>query len=147
MSSPKVWGRFFWTTLHISALGYPDAPSQQEAAAYRNFYVNFGKILPCKKCAANYDRHIASLPIDKALASREALFAWTVSLHNVVNREQKKSEWNLDYAKEFYINGSYNECSYDEANTLKTDVWRMILILVMIINIVVVLYSLYWLFR
>lgn len=145
MSSPKVWGRYFWTTFHIAALGYPDKPSHQDAMLYKQFFSQFGKILPCQKCAVNYDRHLAELPLDKALVNREALFAWTVAFHNLVNREQHKSEWTLDYAKEFFMSGSYNECQADDAYNLRTDMWRMILVLVMTINIVVLIYCFYWL--
>jgi len=147
MSSPKVWGKYFWTTIHIAALGYPDNPTREEMHTYQTFYKNFGKVLPCKKCAHNYERHLTELPIEKALESRDSLFAWTVSLHNLVNKEHRKSEWTLDYAKNFYISGSYNECVTDEENVLKTDVWRIILMLIIIVNIVVVIYSIILLTR
>lgn len=140
MSSPKVWGRYFWTTLHLVALGYPDNPTREDIHVYQEFYTNFGKILPCKKCMRNYERHLLELPITRYMSSRDALFTWTVNLHNIVNKEQKKSEWMVDYAKEFYLNGSYNECAVDEANILKTDVWRMLLLLMVIVNIVVIIY-------
>lgn len=141
MSSPKIWGKSFWTTLHIAALGYPNVPTPDEIAAYKLFYENFGNILPCKKCTANYRKHLTELPVTPALQSRAALFDWTVKLHNIVNTSTGKAEWNSDYTKEFYLSGSYNDCrlSYD-AQTLRTDVWRMILILMIIINIIVIIY-------
>lgn len=141
MSSPKIWGKSFWTTLHIAALGYPDNPAPDEMGAYRQFFENFGNILPCKKCMANYRQHLLQLPIAPSLKSRDSLFAWTVKLHNIVNNATGKAEWTNDYAKEFYLSGSYNDCrlSYD-AQTLRTDVWRMILICMIIINIVIVIY-------
>lgn len=126
--------------MHLAALGYPDKPTPLDVTTYEVFFTNFGHILPCKKCTKNYERHIAKLPLINALASRQALFEWTIKLHNIVNREHGKSEWTLDYAREFYLSSSYNECTVDDANILKTDVWRMILILMMIINIVIIIF-------
>lgn len=148
MSSPKIWGKSFWTTLHIAALGYPDIPTPDDVATYKLFFENFGNILPCKKCMANYRQHLSVLPVAPALKSRAALFAWTVNVHNIVNNETGKAEWTIDYAKEFYLSGSYNDCklSYD-AQTLRTDVWRMILVFMIIINILVVVYCMLTILR
>lgn len=140
MSSPKVWGRFFWTTLHLAALGYPDNPTQDDVATYSTFIKYFGKVLPCKNCTHNYERHIGKFPLANALSNREKLFAWTVDLHNIVSREQHKGEWTYEYAREFYMNGSYNECRLDESQVLKNDIWRMIMILMILVNIVLVVY-------
>lgn len=148
MSSPKIWGKYFWTTLHIAALGYPDNPSEQDKAAYRAFFEGFGQILPCKKCAKNYDQHLREIPITPALLTRESLFTWTVKLHNIVNKQTGKAQWASDYAKEFYLSGSYNDCNIaNDAASLRTDVWRMILMCVILLNIIVVVYIVMYLHR
>lgn len=110
MTSPYNWGKHYWYVIHLTALAYHDTPSMDEVATYKAFYENFGAILPCKKCRANYKRHLQELPISKALSSRQELFAWTVQLHNIVNRETGKSDWNADYAESFYLSGSYDKC-------------------------------------
>lgn len=144
MTSPKVWGRHFWTTLHVSALGYPDTATLNDMDAYKDFYTIFGNILPCKKCSSNYKRHLQELPLGREeLANRDKLFAWTVDLHNIVNRDTGKPQWNYDYAKEFYLSGNYNECHIDDPNAIKNDAWRLILIFMIILNVLVICYLVY----
>jgi hypothetical protein len=97
---PKVWGKYFWTTLHLAALGYPDVPSAEDKANYKQFFSNFWKVLPCYKCSVNYKRHLQELPIDDYLTDNLSLFQWTVDLHNIVNRELGKNEVSYEEAKE-----------------------------------------------
>lgn len=140
-TSPKIWGKSFWTTFHIIALGYPDAPTPKDIMDYKLFYEHFGKTLPCRKCSRNYESHLIELPLNKVLSNKDTLFAWTVQFHNIVNRETHKSEWTVDYAREYYLSGTYNECSnIYESQQLKNDVWRLILIFMIILNIVIILY-------
>lgn len=145
MSSPTVWGKYFWTTFHVAALGYPTDPSNTDIMNYKSFFENFGNIIPCKKCSHNYSKHLLELPIDKSLGSRDKLFAWTVALHNIVNKELSKSQWDTNYAMEYYLNGSYNDTSFkNEKVILRTDVWRILLIFIIILNMVVIIYILYY---
>lgn len=135
MGSPKTWGRHFWITLHITALGFPEAPTKEDAAKYKEFYESFGRILPCKKCATNYQRHLQDIPLTaERLESRAALFAWTVDLHNSVNKETGKLYWNKDYAHAFYISGKYNECNTDINIQV---VWKIVIIAMIILNLIV----------
>jgi hypothetical protein len=133
MTSPDNWGKHYWYVLHLTALAYPDTPSMDEVATYKAFYENFGAILPCKKCRANYKRHLQELPIDKALATRRELFAWTVHLHNIVNRETGKSDWNPDYAEGFFLSGSYNKC---KAGSYLDEKEKSIMYTMIVLNIV-----------
>lgn len=139
MSSPKHWGKHFWHTMHITALGYPESPTPEQIAAYKVFYTNFGNILPCKKCARNYAKHLQELPIEPALENKKKLFAWTVDLHNIVNRETGKSYWNREYAEAFYLSGGYDNCACD--NEVAT-AWRVAWILMIIINLIAVAFLL-----
>lgn len=101
---PQIWGRHFWTTIHLIALGYPDVPTIEDQQTYRDFFNMFGRILPCYKCSVNYVRHVSEMPIDTYLKNPQTLFNWTVSLHNVVNRELGKPVWNVEYARMHYLN-------------------------------------------
>ena len=140
-TAPKIWGKSFWTTLHIIALGYPDDPEPSIMKQYKWFYENFGDLLPCKRCSKNYKQHLVDLPLDKFMSTRDALFAWTVKLHNIVNNHSGKAEWTVDYAKEFYFSGSYNECSsLMETRQIRNDIWKLVLIFMMLINIVIAIY-------
>lgn len=100
--NPSIWGKYFWTTLHLVALGYDDKPTLEMRKNYEDFFLNFYKVIPCKKCAINYKRHLSELPIYPYLDSKQNLFKWTVLLHNIVNRELGKQQWNLEYAYVYY---------------------------------------------
>lgn len=99
---PAVWGKYMWTTLHLIALGYPDEPNTTDKENYRDFYLNFWRVLPCHKCSINYRRHLKELPIHDYLNNSTSLFEWTVLLHNIVNKELKKREISFDEAYHKY---------------------------------------------
>lgn len=101
---PAVWGPYFWHTIHLAALGYPQHPTADERAAYRDFFMRIRHILPCRKCSANFARHMEELPIYDQLENRDALFAWTVAFHNLVNTEHNKPTWTVKKALDFYTN-------------------------------------------
>ena len=105
---PTIWGKHLWFSIHFVALDYPDTPGPEHVQAYKDFYTNLWKVIPCFKCAVNYKRHLQELPIDGHLHSQEALFAWTVSLHNIVNRELGKPEMTLEEAKRKYTDPDFN---------------------------------------
>lgn len=90
---PSTWGPFFWMTIHIIALGYPNEPTYTEKKAARDFFEGLGHLLPCPTCRDHYRQHIQSLPIGPHLDSRADLFKWTLDLHNAVNKSLNKPTW------------------------------------------------------
>lgn len=113
-----IWGRFFWTTMHVAALGFPDVATDAIRQQYKDFYIGIGNALPCAKCKANYARHLSELPIDLYLFDKNSMFAWTVKFHNIVSKETGKNrEWTIEEAKTFYTTGKYaagkNDCTMD----------------------------------
>ena len=115
------WGRFFWTTIHVAALGYPDIVTDTTREQYKAFFISLGNVLPCGKCRRNYATHMDELPIDFYLFDKHTLFAWTVSLHNIVNRDTNKPEWSVEDAKEFYTKGKYADKLIDESKSKNTN--------------------------
>jgi hypothetical protein len=108
--TPEVWGRHLWYSIHFIALDYPDAPTAEQMEQYQVFFENLGSVLPCYKCSQNYKRHLQEMPLTAhALASKDNLFAWTVALHNIVNKETGKAEWKIDQAKRFYMDPEFNK--------------------------------------
>lgn len=105
------WGRFFWTTMHVAALGYPDNANEATRQQYKQFYTNLGHVLPCAKCRRNYAQHFQELPIDLYMYDKTSLFAWTVQLHNIVNKETGKREWTTEEARTFYTTGAYADAT------------------------------------
>lgn len=99
---PSYWGKYFWKVIHITALGYPETPDQNDRDTYRKFFETIGKVLPCQRCSNNYAKHMETLPIESFLDSSENLFKWTVFLHNIVSKELGKPQWNVEYASSFY---------------------------------------------
>lgn len=100
---PSLWGPHVWRALHFIALGYPENPDAIVQAQYRDFYLNFWKFIPCMKCSINYKRHLQEIPyIDTYLQSPKELFQWTWMMHNIVNRELGKPEWDFEKAYEHY---------------------------------------------
>jgi hypothetical protein len=82
---PDVWGPFFWHTIHIVALGYPQEPSYGDKKAAKEFFESLKFLIPCPICRTHYESHMAKIPITASLDSRKELFKWTVDLHNEVN--------------------------------------------------------------
>lgn len=109
MLTPNVWGKYFWTTLHISALGFPDQPTSSDREKYKAYYMNFGNGLPCPKCQNNYSRHFKEAPIDFYLYGKSQIFDWTVKLHNIVNKEQNKKEWTFEEAWDWYMKAKFEK--------------------------------------
>lgn len=110
---PDIWGKHMWFSIHFIAQDYPLEPSQDDIASYRAFFENLWKVLPCYKCGVNYKRHLKELPIDQYLESRELLFAWTVELHNIVNKELGKPRMSLEEAKKKYSDPDFNKRSIE----------------------------------
>jgi hypothetical protein len=83
---PHKWGAAAWTFIHYVAAGYPKRPTLQDADEYARFFSSLEYVLPCKACRDHLHDHMRRNPPNEALAGgRDALFAWTVRLHNIVN--------------------------------------------------------------
>ena len=117
---PEIWGRHMWFSIHFIAQDYPKDPSPEDAAKYRSFFENLGSVLPCYKCGLNYNRHFKEMPIDDYLGSRELLFAWTVELHNIVNKELGKSTMTLEEAKRKYSDPDFNKKTVETQKALNS---------------------------
>jgi hypothetical protein len=124
---PDTWGRYIWYSIHFIALDYPEKPTQEDAVKYKTFFENLGDVIPCYKCSVNYKRHMDQMPIDAHLASRDDLFAWTVSFHNIVNKELGKPVFTLEDAKKKYTDPKFHETcvpkSKGQSHNVQTSQW------------------------
>jgi hypothetical protein len=87
---PEVWGPFFWHTMHLAALGYPEKPTYAQKKAAKEFYESLQFLLPCEVCRKHYSQNLALRPITPSLDSRTDLLKWTIEIHNMVNTQLQK---------------------------------------------------------
>jgi hypothetical protein len=98
----STWGPAIWRSIHYTAVGYPNEPTELDKSNYKAFYLSFSNILPCKECRQHYKRHLQQMPICESLDSKRDLFKWTVELHNTVNVSLGKSRMSVQDAWELY---------------------------------------------
>lgn len=105
--APGYWGNGTWRLLHLAALTYPCKPTEDERRQVRTFFLSLQFVLPCYACRMGYAELLAGkLPLTTAaLSSRDALFKWTVAIHNAVNAKLGKgasrsaAQWASYYEK------------------------------------------------
>jgi hypothetical protein len=103
---PTIFGKHFWGTMHLAALGSPQKFEASHVTAYSTFYKQIPNVIPCQSCGTHLSEIYQLLPIEPALSGSQALFEWTVGVHNAVNRRLGKSEVSIDDARTFWMNGS-----------------------------------------
>lgn len=102
---PNVWGPSLWMSIHLICMGAPAAFHPTEAAHYKAFFQHLGPVLPCEACREHYAGHMAShgAALDQALQlGKDALFRWSVDLHNAVNKQNGKRVWSYEEAQAFW---------------------------------------------
>ena len=93
---PTFWGPGVWHLLHVTAANFPCQPTQDDRRAFKAFVESLAGMLPCAACRAHFGAMVAGQRGAKleltpsALKDRFALFAWTVRVHNEVNRRLGK---------------------------------------------------------
>lgn len=99
---PDVWGPFFWHTIHIVTLGYPQDPSYSDKKAAKEFFESLQMLIPCPICKQHYISHLVKSPIGPALDSRKDLFRWAIDLHNDVNEMLGKRKYTETEVIQYY---------------------------------------------
>ena len=118
---PDVWGPPLWRSIHFIALNY----NPKNHVYYQQFFENLWALLPCSVCSEHYRKNYHDIPID--FTNRHKLFAWTVKMHNRVNKMNGKPEYSYEEAIKIY-------------ERPKTNKIRYIYILVIIIIVMIALY-------
>ena len=83
--NPIIWGPKFWEVFHFTAFGYPEKQTDTDKEVYKQFYINFFKVLPCDACVKSSPEILNVNDLDKALVSRTTLIKWTYDFHDKVN--------------------------------------------------------------
>jgi hypothetical protein len=94
--SPKLWGNEGWHFIHMTALNYPEKPTEQDKKNYTQFLESLVYTLPCEGCSFNWLKKLRETPPN--LNSRKEFFEWTVDRHNEVNKSNGKREISYDEA-------------------------------------------------
>lgn len=86
----KIWGRHAWIFGHAVTFGYPLTPSEEQKNDYKEFFIKFGKVLPCKYCRESYQKFITSGNselTDDVFKNRDSISRWFYNVHNAVNNK------------------------------------------------------------
>lgn len=90
---PTVFGPYFWSVVHMTALSAPDDLDPEKAQAYVRFFESLPDILPCAMCGRHLKENLETMPVDTS-----DLFRWTVDIHNLVNEQINKPEVSYEQA-------------------------------------------------
>lgn len=99
--TPQVWGEDAWRFMHVVALGFPEKPTDKDRADYKNFFYSLTRVLPCVRCRDGYDDIFRRIPINTE--STDALFQWTVDVHNAVNRKLGHDVMDARWIRNVYV--------------------------------------------
>lgn len=100
---PTLWGPHVWAAIHVICLGAPEH-FKGEQLSYQKFFDSLPYVLPCAKCKEHLLQHMEKNPMDAALAGgKTTLFAWSVQLHNAVNKSLGKPEMSVKDAHDHWL--------------------------------------------
>ena len=98
----KIWGPYFWFTLHTVTLAYPNNPTYEDRRHYNDFFLSLQNILPCNLCKQHYKEHLREFPVSTHLDNKEDLVKWCFNLHNKVNISLNKDLFSYDDFRDKY---------------------------------------------
>jgi hypothetical protein len=86
----KIWGGPGWTFGHAVTFGYPLEPTNEQKQDYKQYFMLYGKILPCRYCRESYEKFISegeTKLTDEVMESRHTLTRWFYNVHEAVNKK------------------------------------------------------------
>ncbi|KAL9939376.1 hypothetical protein V8E36_002189 [Tilletia maclaganii] len=84
-------GRATWKFLHTMTLRFPDNPTDDDRETLKTFIYAFSRLYPCGECASHFQALLAELP--PQTSSRMAVSLWLCAVHNRVNAQLGKKEF------------------------------------------------------
>jgi len=88
---PDVWGPHAWKFLHYVSLSYPNNPTEEEKAQYKQFFELLSVVLPCSICADHFAENYKRMPLtNEILSDKEKVIKWVIDVHNEVNQMKGK---------------------------------------------------------
>ena len=93
----EILGRRAWFFLHSVAAKYPDNPTENDKTSLRNLVAALGQHYPCKLCRKHLKQQLRDPDLGPvAVNSRQELTVWFCELHNMVNRDIGKKEFDCN---------------------------------------------------
>ena len=114
----KTWGPYFWGALHIACLASPPVLSDEHKTAFRNLIESYTLTLPCPACQMHFREVLQMYPLEPNLNFGSDLFAWSVTVHNVVNAKIGKPIVSLRDAVFYWVERSNYQETYPVEDTL-----------------------------
>jgi hypothetical protein len=99
---PTHWGPFVWGSIHLICIGAPSVLDATAQENYRAFFNMLPNVIPCETCSVHLRQNLKTLPVDAHLATNKELFAWSVALHNLVNKQLNKPIMSFDLAEKHW---------------------------------------------
>jgi|SaaInlStandDraft_7_1057024.scaffolds.fasta_scaffold08731_2 hypothetical protein len=133
-TGPDIWGPHGWKFIHFIVLGYPNYPTKQDKETYKNFFLLFANIIPCKICSNHFKQNLQKHPLnDKTLNDKISLIKWSIEMHNEVNKANGKKIYSFDEGMKMIFNGNkpYN-CSKSIKHFSKSIHYEWIIIIILI---------------
>ena len=126
--NPKIWGPYFWKTIHFVAHGYPENPNDVDKKTYSTFYENMMKVLPCDKCNISSQELFKKSNIESSLNSKKELIKWAYDFHNSINNKLGKTSPKFDD----YMTKFTNQTAGFDYTSMFVNVIILLLILILI---------------
>ena len=108
--SKNFWGPHYWFVLHSAAASY-DSKQPGSKQAFKDLLKSYKKIMPCDECKKHLQTNLEKLPPDLYFNSADNLFLWTYNLHDIVNRQLKKTSVEYPIAKRYYFENLGLKCA------------------------------------
>lgn len=123
---PDSWGPHGWKFIHYTALGYPEKPTETDKLKYKKFYTSLCDVIPCILCRNNYVDHLKEFPLTKeVLMNKESLMAWTIKIHNIVNKSNNKKTYSVEEGIK-HIKENDDTCIQECKKTKNNDKYKII---------------------
>lgn len=100
--NPAVWGSHFWKSLHYSAVGYENNPSNLVKQKMKDRINALPYEIPCASCRIHCNLFIENYDLNNAVENRKNLFLFYFTFHNAVNKRLHKQEMLLEDVIKMY---------------------------------------------
>ena len=92
--NPKIWGPYAWHILHNISINAKITDETKQN--YIDFINIFQHIIPCPRCKVNLKEKYLMIPISLDTITPNNITNWTYTIHNSVNIETNKKEFNYN---------------------------------------------------